>query len=618
MNPKTPLSPRPPPTKPPLSPPNQTPESPLPPVKPTPTSSPSPPGEPTPESPLPPVKPSPTSPPTPPVEPSRQSPPPPIKPSPTSPPSPPGPTPESPPQPLQPEPENPSPALPQASPPTPSPDLPMPPTPAPAEAKLALGSNLPAAYTGPHFELTASRVEPSTEDRSCIIRQPPTPGSSSTDHSHAWCMVQGKQQIPAGKYRLGQSLSLPSCAKAASTVPPKIVRWICTSQQSQPMEVTMDGEVHLVELKEGEAVTCMAKYFVDPEPDPRLSVGAIAGIAVGAAAAVAILAGGAFAAFKRMAAKHRNHYGAQFSTSDDIAFAKPGPMVGGAGHPPGSVAVLIPSAAGAGAAAGVPSRWPVPEPRVASSVPGGGMSIGFTGEELSTALRGVQHAVAQQLIFAVEDSPLAGADPLAAWLSQGMAGVQRRMSNVGYARSDAFVRVWWTHKALNWLDDHLWSAQACAHPAVAALSQQAQPGPAARRLLAQLRCEPSHAPFAAAKAALVEQLLAEVALAGGTAAGDSVAAGYRPVLSDVMGSALRLLLQARGTADGLSIFLPSRVSNRNLPRSAVSFKEQKQQQQQQQQQHMPSIVLDSLPGALATCHLTGEVTIWAKAAATRA
>jgi hypothetical protein len=38
-----------------------------------------------------------------------------------------------------------------------------------------------------------------------------------------------------------------------------------------------------------------------------------------------------------------------------------------------------------------------------------GMAIGFTGEELSSALRDVQHAVAQTLIFAVEDSPVATA-----------------------------------------------------------------------------------------------------------------------------------------------------------------------------------------------------------------
>jgi hypothetical protein len=100
---------------------------------------------------------------------------------------------------------------------------------------------------------------------------------------------------------------------------------------------------------------------------------------------------------------------------------------------------------------------------------------------------------------------------------------------------------------------------------------QAQPGlsgkEAARWLLTQLRTNPDFPPFTAAANALAQQLLTEVLSSGqgsepvdadaaAAAAAAAAAEYYMPVLCEVLASALQLFLQAVGTADGLSIYLP--------------------------------------------------------------
>jgi hypothetical protein len=199
------------------------------------------------------------------------------------------------------------------------------------------------------------------------------------------------------------------------------------------------------------------------------TAGAVAGITVGAIVTALVLAGAAFAAYKKLEARHKgNNQGIiptyndnPFYADSESPFARLQQPAGfeGAGkrwgvvsamfphtrrkpcdplsQPHGAVAVTIPTATVTAAhAADKPKpsasshAAPGATPKSVGAAPvkaavaaakhtslrpetpvshDEGMAIGFTGEELSSALRNVQHAVAQQLIFAVEDSPLTGA-----------------------------------------------------------------------------------------------------------------------------------------------------------------------------------------------------------------
>jgi hypothetical protein len=55
------------------------------------------------------------------------------------------------------------------------------------------------------------------------------------------------------------------------------------------------------------------------------------------------------------------------------------------------------------------------------------------------------------------------ADPLAAWLSEGMADKHQRICNRSYAESDTFVRDYRAHMMLAWLNTNIWTLQLPAH-----------------------------------------------------------------------------------------------------------------------------------------------------------
>jgi hypothetical protein len=90
----------------------------------------------------------------------------------------------------------------------------------------------------------------------------------------------------------------------------------------------------------------------------------------------------------------------------------------------------------------------------------------------------------------------------------------------------------------------------------------------ARWILAQLRNDSRYEPFAAAVASLADKALrdagvpkeqaaaAAIADAAYVADAPGVAKYYKPALREVMASALQLLLQVRGTANGLFVYLP--------------------------------------------------------------
>jgi hypothetical protein len=197
------------------------------------------------------------------------------------------------------------------------------------------------------------------------------------------------------------------------------------------------------------------------------SAGAIIGITIGAVVTAAVLAGAAVAAYKKLAARHQDnteqlirYNNTAFNADSDSPSGGPCASTGCEGvadnQSHASVAVTIPTAAVAVAAAHAADKpkpyTPIlvaPPPAVAadkskpitpthtapaavaaarapslgkathavataSQVPlvasqDEGMAIGFTGEELASALRNVQHAVGQKLIFCVEDSPMAEA-----------------------------------------------------------------------------------------------------------------------------------------------------------------------------------------------------------------
>jgi hypothetical protein len=92
----------------------------------------------------------------------------------------------------------------------------------------------------------------------------------------------------------------------------------------------------------------------------------------------------------------------------------------------------------------------------------------------------------------------------------------------------------------------------------------------ARWILAQLRNSPHYEPFAAAAASLAEKVLHDAGVpTGEAAAADAAVAAeiakyYKPVLREVMASALQLLLQVRGTADGLLVYLPGGLMSTSL------------------------------------------------------
>jgi hypothetical protein len=158
------------------------------------------------------------------------------------------------------------------------------------------------------------------------------------------------------------------------------------------------------------------------------TAGPVIGITVGAIATAAVLAGAAFAAYKKLESRHKDDTKGLIKQKNDALnmdlespFAGSHPSAGleGAGSQPhATVSVTIPTAAVAVASAPVKAtdaaanQVPATS-RVAQTEPRDeGMAAGFTGEELASALRNVQHAVTQKLIFCVEDSPLAAAGEL--------------------------------------------------------------------------------------------------------------------------------------------------------------------------------------------------------------
>jgi hypothetical protein len=91
----------------------------------------------------------------------------------------------------------------------------------------------------------------------------------------------------------------------------------------------------------------------------------------------------------------------------------------------------------------------------------------------------------------------------------------------------------------------------------------------ARWILAQLRNNSQYEPIAAA-ASLAHKALqdagvrTEEAAAAAADADADVAEYYMKVLLEVMACALQLLLQVRGTADGLNVYLPGKLTSRGV------------------------------------------------------
>ncbi|WIA41614.1 hypothetical protein OEZ86_008974 [Tetradesmus obliquus] len=378
-----------------------------------------------------------------------------------------------------------------------------------------------------------------------------------------------------------------------------------------------------VTLEPGSDVLCVADYNEPPSAKP-FDAGLAAGVAVAVVVTFIVLAAAAYYAYKQHTQREKQQdglvrYSSSFEGAGNRPFAgiasKIKHAIGTSPLPPIAAATAATAAAAAPAAFKAHSfNSSTTSKQVAVTVSDGGMVVGFTGEELCSALQEVQHVVTHKLIIAVEDSPLA-ADPFAAWLAEGMDEVQRRVCKADYAQSHMFVRDWQTHCMLGWLHDSIWSQQVPPHTL---LGVQAPSGvtdkQSARWLLAQLRIDTHYPPFKTATADVAQHLLKSVLQHAPEHVAEEAARYYAQVLLQVMASALRLFLQVRGTADGLSIFLPGRVaaSTPALPEAAVRYKDYQQQQQQQ----LRVCVLDSQPGALAVSQ-TGAVTVWAPAAATR-
>jgi hypothetical protein len=138
--------------------------------------------------------------------------------------------------------------------------------------------------------------------------------------------------------------------------------------------------------------------------------GAVVGIVIGAIATAAVLAAAAFAAYKQLTARNDSKHGPVLPQYNP--FAKPY-----GDEPLQSCNVAPPAAAAAAAACKAGSQQHQVAVMADDVSSDEGMVVGFTGEELSSALRNVQHAVSHTLVIAVEDSPLGSAGGQAMLLS---------------------------------------------------------------------------------------------------------------------------------------------------------------------------------------------------------